>query len=1521
MDRLRQGRLCRCDEFGVEGAGHRQRHGAHAGLAELRHRLFDACLGAGNDALSGGVVVGDAHAVQAVDQCGDVRARRLHGGHAAGLGLQRGLGHRASADRRQTEKILGRDDAGRHQGAVLAVAVSGRRHGGQAEATGEAQIAERQRADRRLRIARVGDRGGLLRLGLGVERRRRPDARAQALGQGVAQGRIGEFDGATQLVHVQRGFAAHVDVLRALAREHEAERRCLRRQLAVQARRRRQRGTVAPQVSEHASKVLFQRVEIGGDERQRNRQAAPGVGMTRQRLRDDARLQRAAVGHGFAEAFELLRQRGVVGRAPQEQLAGPARAARRAAGIVAAIGLEHRVEVGAAEAEGRRRAATRMTGRCQPRACLPQQVDRRLRIGDDVDRPVDAVMARQRAVVQRERDLDQAGGAGRGLGVAEDGLDRADRRGLRRRAAVRQRARDGLRLGAVAHRRAGAVRFDEVQRRRRKARLGIGALQRPDLAFGARRGQSEGTAVARPGGGLDDGIDAVAVALGIGEALERDHGHAFGDGDAVGGLVEGAGLAGRRQRLGLGEGGEREGRLRGVEAAGEHQVAAPGLEFVHRQANGRERRAAGGVDGVVDAAEVEAVGDAPGGDVEQGAGEGLLGPFGQALPDLGRELFDEARQLGAHRVLLAEIAGTAAGAEDHRGVLAIEQGHAGAVVAGVGQRARGGFQRQQLQRVDRLHRLRRNAELERVERHLVEEAAPLRVHLVARLRIGVVEQCRVPALDRGLAQHRSLAQDQLPVVVRRVRAGQGHADADDGDVRGSRLGAARGVRGRVGLQAPAGALADVGMQLGDGLHAVAQGRDLADHVHAVAALAVLGHHDHLAGRIAVEALGGDAQPAEVEILERVADVLDAALLAQQPAALLEEGAGERRVDAARGMPGAGFQVERARAAQRLVLEGLHDRAAGDDLAGEQVGGAHQRADLHAALGQRCGHRRQHRAGRGVVDAAGEQDVDFLLLAGRHFGEQQLDHLFPQREAGDRPDVAAAFSALEHEAARALFQVQAQQGGRRCVDVGRNPPRFERRGLVRTAAGDQRITGPVWRLARPDLGTLLVAQCLRHEAEQADAPGCVADALTRLFEHLAHLRAAHQRKREKRQRARFRDLGGEGRRIRDARHRPLRQRIAGAMRRGQRRAGPQRVQNRRPLDLPACATAQRLDQRSGGAVARAVDRCQADGLAQRQQAFAGPAQARLQALRPRGRVEGAGLGVADVVLALLEQGVAGPGMDAAVAPERFAQGAALGAVEARQLVLQGDRQRRLVKEQQRIVEHDAGGAGRAAGRCRPQADPAAGVQRPCDVSGEFLQQHEAAVGTGPAAGLGAARDQAVEVRLECCRVAGVGDFGEPQMLRARTEAVAQLALCVGAAGKDELQPAVAGQIEQRGGQSGVIGIDAQADVTAGAVQELGEIALRDVGIADRRQIEQTAAAVATDRDRETRVGKVGRAQTQDIESLHVAALQVPRRAPRPGAVAVFTVSSPPGTALRAPCRARSGRDRSTPPRRSTRHDRR
>src|SRR5262249_37233308 len=134
------------------------------------------------------------------------------------------------------------------------------------------------------------------------------------------------------------------------------------------------------------------------------------------------------------------------------------------------------------------------------------------------------------------------------------------------------------------------------------------------------------------------------------------------------------------------------------------------------------------------------------------------------------------------------------------------------------------------------------------------------------------------------------------------------------------------------------AVGDLGMQLGDGAGLAPQRRDLADHVHALAPLCVLVDAYEL-GALAPEALRPDAQPSEVELLERLPHPARRDALGLEPRALGGEGADVVGVDAARRVAGRGVEERGPLAAYGGLLERGLDGAAGDGLVGEEVGGA------------------------------------------------------------------------------------------------------------------------------------------------------------------------------------------------------------------------------------------------------------------------------------------------------------------------------------------------------------------------------------------------------------------------------------------------------------------------------------------------------------------------------------------------------------------------------------------------------
>ena len=404
-----------------------------------------------------------------------------------------------------------------------------------------------------------------------------------------------------------------------------------------------------------------------------------------------------------------------------------------------------------------------------------------------------------------------------------------------------------------------------------------------------------------------------------------------------------------------------------------------------------------------------------------------------------------------------------------------------------------------------------------------------------------------------------------------------------------------------------------------------------------------------------------------------------------------------------------------------------------------------------------------------MDAAGEQQVELALAAGPSLRQQHFDHLFPQRETGDRPDVAAAFAALEHEAACALFDIHLQQRRGRGMDIGGNAATLELRGLVGTAAGDQRIAG----LARPDRFALLVAQGLRHEAEHAHTPGHIADLAACGLQHLAHLRPAHQRQRQERQGAAASHIDREFGAVRDACHRTLCDRETRAVRFGQRRAGRQVLESVGGFDELLAGGAHRLHQFADAFVALAIDRRHADALAQRQQLIGGPAQTGPDFAVPDLDRQLATFGVARMGFDRLQRFAAGPRIDPARRIRQFSEQPRLGTVEACQLQLDAIRQRGFVEQQQLVVEHHAGGAGDAQTGCGMQADSATHMNRLGHFAEQLLGEDIGGVVSDPATGLVALGDVGIGLEAQRRDVVRRTDFGEQRMRsgRQRFEAIA------------------------------------------------------------------------------------------------------------------------------------------------------
>ncbi len=169
-------------------------------------------------------------------------------------------------------------------------------------------------------------------------------------------------------------------------------------------------------------------------------------------------------------------------------------------------------------------------------------------------------------------------------------------------------------LDRVAQRGAGAVGLDRVDVLWLQAGVCQGLADHPLLGGAVGGGQAVGGAVLVDGGALEHGEDRVAVALGVGEALQSEDADPLGPADAVGCLGEGLRAAVGGEAALAGELDEDAGGGEHGDAARQGQRALAAAQRLRGQVHRDQGGGAGGVDGDRRALEAEGIGDAAGDD-------------------------------------------------------------------------------------------------------------------------------------------------------------------------------------------------------------------------------------------------------------------------------------------------------------------------------------------------------------------------------------------------------------------------------------------------------------------------------------------------------------------------------------------------------------------------------------------------------------------------------------------------------------------------------------------------------------------------------------------------------------------------------------------------------------------------------------------------------------------------------------------------------------------------------------------
>ncbi|GDY53757.1 hypothetical protein SVIO_043800 [Streptomyces violaceusniger] len=457
------------------------------------------------------------------------------------------------------------------------------------------------------------------------------------------------------------------------------------------------------------------------------------------------------------------------------------------AALLLAVGrglLDDGVRVGAAHAERRdARAARAVALRPGPR--LGQQLDV---TGGPVDmrgRLVHVQRPRQHPVAHRHDHLDDAADTGRGLGVADVGLERAEPQRAVRLAVPAVGGEQRLGLDGVAQCRTGAVGLDRVDLAGRQSGVGEGLADDALLGGAAGGGEAVAGAVLVDGGGADDGEDPVTVSAGVREPFDEQHADALAPRGAVGRGGERLAAAVGREPALAAEGDERAGVGHDRGATGERHGALARAQRLHGQVERHQGGGAGGVDGDGGAFEAEGVGDAAGGDAGGVAGdqialEALLGLVQPGSVVLGL------------------------GADEHTGPAAPEER---GVDTGAFEDLPGGLQQQPLLRIHRQRLARGDSEERRVELiGVVQESAFAGIAAARPVGVGVVKPGEIPApTHREFGDDVLSARDDFPQFFGGSDlAGEpaAHSDNGDGLVGGDRAHSGVGRNG-VGVAVPA----------------------------------------------------------------------------------------------------------------------------------------------------------------------------------------------------------------------------------------------------------------------------------------------------------------------------------------------------------------------------------------------------------------------------------------------------------------------------------------------------------------------------------------------------------------------------------------------------------------------------------------------------------------------------------------------------------------------------------------------
>ena len=364
-----------------------------------------------------------------------------------------------------------------------------------------------------------------------------------------------------------------------------------------------------------------------------------------------------------------------------------------AVGIVtlALVLLQNHVEIGSAESEGADTcAADGLLVVDDPGMRLLQYGEAAVDEGGVGGLHIDGVG--QDLVVEGQGYLHASGYASGQAHMAHLALDRTDDRlTLIAWGECRHHRAD---LTGIACGGSRTVGLDEADGIHIHAAVLVGTVEGPYLALTAGGVDALGAAVRGGTAAADDGIDLIAVPLGIREALENHDTHAVTDDHTVGIGIEGLDLSCLGAGWGFGKGQVGNGRIVQVGAAAEHDIHVSADQLVNSELHRAQGGAAGRIHRAGGTAQVEAVGDTACHHVGDIAGVIVLGPLVLGLQELlhdqiggclGDAVVDEdlADGVALGAAVEAEHVAGGAGGHDDTGLFPVEGASVLAVVARV----------------------------------------------------------------------------------------------------------------------------------------------------------------------------------------------------------------------------------------------------------------------------------------------------------------------------------------------------------------------------------------------------------------------------------------------------------------------------------------------------------------------------------------------------------------------------------------------------------------------------------------------------------------------------------------------------------------------------------------------------------------------------------------------------------------------------------------------------------------------